>query len=178
MALAVPRNLFVGQSRSIERSFVSLLVDDVRGDEWKVPCRKVSRYRLILLFYLLPVDSGIFGWVVVSFFLSFFSFWKCTRRAVHKHESLNAKNVQKFPIDLIINRRLYLHAFDKVTKMIEDDVENSYRWVIDCLSTFIVLVRFRLSVTIVGKKKNKKESITLLQKTTNHSGKQLTITAL
>lgn len=63
--------------------------------------------------------------------------------------------------------------------MIEDDVENSYRWVIDCLSTFIVLVRFRLSVTIVGKKKkNKKESITLLQKTTNHSGKQLTITAL
>lgn len=62
--------------------------------------------------------------------------------------------------------------------MIEDDVENSYRWVIDCLSTFIVLVRFRLSVTIVGKKKNKKKSITLLQKTTNHSGKQLTITAL
>ena len=41
--------------------------------------------------------------------------------------------------------------------MIEDDVENSYRWVIDCLSTFIVLVRFRLSVTIVGEKKKKKE---------------------
>ena len=39
--------------------------------------------------------------------------------------------------------------------MIEDDVENSYRWVIDCLSTFIVLVRFRLSVTIVGEKKKK-----------------------
>ena len=64
--------------------------------------------------------------------------------------------------------------------MIEDDVENSYRWVIDCLSTFIVLVRFRLSVTIVGEKKKKKkkkrkkrkrrkESITLLQKTSNYT---------
>lgn len=42
--------------------------------------------------------------------------------------------------------------------MIEDDVENSYRWVIDCLSTFIVLVRFRLSVTIVGKKKKIKKN--------------------
>lgn len=38
----------------------------------------------------------------------------------HKHESREQayEKYQKFPIDLI-NRRLYLHAFDKVTKMIE-----------------------------------------------------------